>query len=258
MSIQTNSYLLADPVLRKKEEARLFEQATLLFGLEMKQILRDLPKDDQLTIIDLGAGNGTYLSCFENHFKRAELIAVDKNEYLIEQGKIRHPNIHFIKKDVLEFVSNDVLNKPRIIFVLRFVLQHMNPKYIETLITDLRNNFGGHKLIVIDVNDKKFEDGGNSLIKKMHDDLVFKQHQNGGNRYVTEVIDKLLGKLEMNVVKVEDIFYSTNNIEISMFNNIFLELLFMNSKEEIAHDHLARLELTRNVAFYSRVQVIDL
>lgn len=248
------SYMLQDDTIKVKEEQRLFDQAEGLFEIEFNGFDFATFFGTSKRLVDLGAGNGAYLSCFARYQPALQLIGVDRNKFLIEQGAKRSGAVAFIERDIFEFIRDTSLEVDTV-FLLRFVLQHLDNDFCEKFVSLLIKNHSGKKLIVIDVDDSKVE-CGDPLLKSLHNNLIEKQHSRGGNRNIAQTIAKVFQRNGAKILSEKEIRYDSKILGREKMNEIFLELLLINSKTVLMNED--RSKLADQLSFYSKLFLIQL
>lgn len=255
----SKSYRLENDLIKKVEEKRLHEQAMCLFNIEISKI-QELFSEKINRIVDLGAGNGSYLFNLGNTFHAKELLAIDHNVYLMEQGKQRFPSVNFIESDLIGFVQN-LDFRDSTLFVIRFVLQHLSQDYIVELFETLTKMHPKSFLLVIDVDETGFiNQNSNAKISQLHENLIKIQHSNGGNRYIGNELPKIINKMELKLIGMSELRYSLSNLSLENFKNIFLTMLLLNAQslklEKLSEEE--KTEMVEGVAFLSKIFVLEL
>jgi hypothetical protein len=244
------SYQLKDKEVRELEESRLARQATALFSLEMTGlepfILRQFS-----SVTDLGAGNGSFLKCFQSIKSTLKLKAIEYNSYLIDQGKSRNSGIEYVESDILTYLEKNPISQDSLI-LCRFVLQHLKSDGVLRFFDMLKLHCSGRWVLLIDADDGLFNDGGNAILRTMHDNLLNKQHRLGGNRRIGAQLGELIKNLGAKNIEEKLVEYSLKQLTNDDFQNIFMELLRINSDEKIRPTKFELQNMAAGAIFFSR------
>tara|TARA_R110000868_G_scaffold15443_10_gene70440 strand:- start:2707 stop:3420 length:714 start_codon:yes stop_codon:yes gene_type:complete len=105
--------------------------------LGVKKILSNLVTDKEITIVDVGCGNGDMLRTLAHYGKKNnlnfKLIGVDANNFTINHAinlSVNYPNISFICEDIFGEVFNELKYD---IVLCTLTLHHFKNKEIENL-----------------------------------------------------------------------------------------------------------------------------
>lgn len=124
--------LYMNPCYSKFGSEILFKESGKSFGAPMWKyekrinwILDNTNLSEKTTILDLGCHEGELLSMFPYSFKK---VGVDINQFSLNAGKKKYPDIHFIKSDLEKNLYFE--DKPNVITMIH-VLEHLsNPQAV--------------------------------------------------------------------------------------------------------------------------------
>ena len=193
---RSRSYLLTDPGHRRGEAERLDRQARLLFPLEREALAKHGIAAGS-TLLDLGCGQGTFLSLIAGAFPGVRCIGLDRHPQLLEEARTR-PGIAAV-------ATCDLANPPALLRLLRehqpdavlcrFVLQHMSPEERKSLLVTLAEHALRRPLrvVLVDVDgSSSFFDPPSPLLTEAREGLGELQARNGGDRKIGARLDALL------------------------------------------------------------------
>lgn len=107
--------------------------------LGVKKLLHDLVHSNEITIVDVGCGNGDMLRILANYAKKnnlkLKLIGIDANNFTINHAinlSINYPNISFLCEDVFGENFNELKYD---IILSTLTLHHFKKEEIEKILT---------------------------------------------------------------------------------------------------------------------------
>lgn len=182
----SRSYLLKDAQVFASEVERLKTQAQMFFALEQKCLV-DLHFPAPSRILELGCGNGYYLSLWSQAFPLARCAGIDRNSRLLELAHKELPQAQWVEGDLLdqEGLSRLLAHFKPDTVLLRFVLQHLNSEECSGLLLFLaaKCNELGFRLLLIDPDDSAIGLQPDSPpLRAAIEGVMRKQSQNGGDR----------------------------------------------------------------------------
>ena len=108
---RSQSYLLNDPSIFENEEKRLSKQSSILFDAEKNELLSHLTDRSIDCILDLGCGNGTFLSLLAQQLPNmCRFIGCDRNIELLNIASKIVPAAKFHCVDIFEDRKSTRLN----------------------------------------------------------------------------------------------------------------------------------------------------
>jgi SAM-dependent methyltransferase len=185
---RSRSYLLEQPQHRTAEAERLDLQARALFPLE-RDALSSHGLTSGQTIVDLGCGQGTFLSLIAQAFAGTRCIGLDRNAGLLAEARTRAGIATVAPCDLADPAALLVeLERHRPDAVLsRFVLQHMLPAERHSMLRTLARYAVRCPLrvVVADVDSAtSFFEPPSSLLTEARDALGALQARDGGDRKI--------------------------------------------------------------------------
>lgn len=152
--------------------------AVTLSGL--KSLLKDWPKNKQMTIVDLGCGNGDMLRAIADYGKkkayRFVLIGIDANAFTLNYAEALsgdYPEISYVQKDILasdyDGISCDVVLSTLFLHhftdkeIDRLLSQHLKKARLAVLVNDLHRHRLAYylfKLIALGIQNKMVKNDG--------------------------------------------------------------------------------------------------
>ena len=163
----------------------------------IKKLIKNIPHQNEICIIDLGCGNGDMLRCLadyglDNHYN-FKLIGVDANAFTVNYAKknsIQYADIDYLSEDIFNFPFDDFkidivlctltlhhFKDEEIIRLMKTVVRHAQ---IGTIVNDLQRSKLAYKLFqilcfVFRLNKMSRQDGLISILRgfKKTDLLAF-------------------------------------------------------------------------------------
>jgi SAM-dependent methyltransferase len=185
---RSRSYLLEHPQQRTAEAERLDLQARALFPLE-RAALADHGLTSGQTIVDLGCGQGTFLSLIAEAFAGTRCVGLDRNAALLAEARTR-PGIAAVAAcdlaDPAALLLELERQRPDAV-LSRFVLQHMSPPECDSLLRTVARYAARHPLRVVlaDVDSStSFFEPPSALLTQARDALGAMQAREGGDRKI--------------------------------------------------------------------------
>ncbi|MFY7672115.1 methyltransferase domain-containing protein [Tenacibaculum sp. MEBiC06402] len=109
----------------------------------VKQLLKNQPKDQPITIVDLGCGNGDLLRIIAKYGRKKgytfQLLGIDANKFTLEyamQLSKKYPEITYLEQDVL---SEEFKEQSYDIALSTLFLHHFTNEEIENILEVLQN-----------------------------------------------------------------------------------------------------------------------
>lgn len=110
----------------------------------IKTLLKDKPIESEISIVDMGCGNGDMLRVvaefgLKNNLK-LKLTGIDANEYTLNYARSlskEYPNIDYLK---INIIDNQALNMKADIFLYTLTLHHFKDEEILKILSNLNRN----------------------------------------------------------------------------------------------------------------------
>jgi hypothetical protein len=181
-----SSYLLDNEDTLAREKIRLVHQARVFSKVEFP-VLAGLGISFA-RVLDLGCGNGAYLSLLREEFRVDEAAGFERNTDLITQAASLDPSLRMIHGDLLDAVAlrSAIAEIRPTLILLRFVLQHLGIRERRLVLESIRSEMPeGCILLLIEAEDSKIhcEPGHPALwasVKRVGD----LQESRGGDRNI--------------------------------------------------------------------------
>ena len=120
-------------------------QVSLFFPHEMQFLNEWEPWRQAQSVLDVGCGNGAYLSKLHSFFAEKSYSGIDVSSELIDVAKERYKEMNFIAEDFFSYKQEELSD----LIIMRFIIQHLNDfPAILTKAATLMNPDGG--LLVIE------------------------------------------------------------------------------------------------------------
>ncbi|MFL5812705.1 MAG: methyltransferase domain-containing protein [Bdellovibrionia bacterium] len=225
MNQRSQSYTLWDSKTLIAEELRLRLQAEKLFKYEKDSLASHGLKDGQ-TIVDLGCGNGFFLSLIGNAFPNCSLYGADRNSKLLERAQEFCPNAQFITLDLgnVEELKHKVKEIAPDFVYLRYVLQHMNVAEVSHLMRAL-SEVVCHVLL-IDGDDREITHlPANSSVQYLIQKKMERQATLGGDRTVGSRLSTILEEAGFTSVSETKLRFSSKEMGWESFRDILYPIL---------------------------------
>jgi SAM-dependent methyltransferase len=195
---RSRSYLLEQPQQRAAEAKRLDLQARVLFPLERGSLLEHGLAPGQL-VLDLGCGQGTFLSLVSQSFPGMRCVGLDRHPALLAEARTR-PGIAAV-------AACDLADPPALLRELerhrpdavlcRFVLQHMTPDERRSMLRTIAGHASRQpvRVILVDVDaSSSFFDPPSVLLAEARQALSELQARAGGDRNIGAYLAEHLGE----------------------------------------------------------------
>lgn len=217
--MSNHSYLLDTMDALHREKARLVRQAEVFSKLEFIEF-----KQNQLCferILDLGCGNGAYLSLIGAEFGASKVLGYERNPDLIRQGQDSFPEVDFFAGDLLDFETLRaclVGFRPTLV-LMRFVLQHLNPQQRAGILRTISETLPeGANLLIVEVEDAKircnrFHPALHGAIRRVGE----LQSERGGDRNVGALVWEEGRAMGLRAVLARDVLVSNSSLDPSEF-----------------------------------------
>jgi SAM-dependent methyltransferase len=193
---RSRSYLLEDARQRTAEAERLDLQARVLFPLERVALAEHGVGAGQ-TLLDLGCGQGTFLSQMAQAFGGMRCFGLDRNPGLLAEARSRPGIADVALCDVADppaLLQQLERHHPDLIFS-RFVLQHMSAGERDSLLRTVARYAARHPLRVVlaDVDAaSSFFEPPSPLLAEAREALGALQARAGGDRKIGGRLSELL------------------------------------------------------------------
>ena len=226
---RSRSYLLEDPRHRRAEAARLDRQARLLFPLE-REALGEHGVAPGQTVVDLGCGQGTFLSLIAAAFGGTRCIGLDRNAHLLALAAAR-PGIAAVAECDLadrEQLLRELGRHDPDVVLCRFVLQHMSPAERAAMLRALAEHGARRPLRVVlaDVDGaSSFVDPPSRLLQEAREGLTKLQERNGGDRRIGGRLAELLQEAGFHRIRTSRVRVSSDAVGFAAFWDSFGSLL---------------------------------
>jgi SAM-dependent methyltransferase len=226
---RSRSYLLEDPQHRRAEAERLAHQARLLFPLEREALrLHGLAPGHKL--VDLGCGQGTFLSLIAGAFPGTRCIGLDRNDdFLAEAAAL--PGIAAVARcdlaDPASLGRELERHEPDVAFC-RFVLQHMSPAERRSMLAALAAHARLHPLRVVlaDVDGaSSFVEPPSLLLAEARAGLNELQARHGGDRGVGGRLRELLQEAGFAQIETSRVGVASDTVGFNAWWRAFGSLL---------------------------------
>lgn len=185
---RSRSYLLEHSQQRAAEAERLDLQARVLFPLERQALVEHGLAPGQL-LLDLGCGQGTFLSLIAQSFAGMRCIGLDRHPGLLSEARGR-PGVAGVSvcdlADPPALLNELERHRPDVV-LSRFVLQHMSPEERRSMLLTLAGHGARRPLRVVlaDVDaDSSFFEPPSPLLAEARAALAALQAREGGDRRI--------------------------------------------------------------------------
>ena len=226
---RSRSYLLEHPQQRAAEAERLDLQARVLFPLE-RDALGEHGLSAGQTLLDLGCGQGTFLSLLAQAFAGMRCIGVDRNPNLLAAARTR-PGIAAVSccdlADPAALLQELERHRPDAV-LCRFVLQHMSPGEREALLHTLARYAARRPLRVVlaDVDSgTSFFEPPSPLLTEAREALAALQAREGGDRKIGARLAELLHEAGFTAVRTSRVCVTSDAIGFAAWWSAFGSLL---------------------------------
>lgn len=226
---RSRSYLLEHPQQRTAEAARLDLQARVLFPLEREALAEHGLAAGQ-TVLDLGCGQGTYLSLLAQAFAGTRCIGLDRNGHLLAEARAR-PGIAAVAAcdlaDPAALLLELERHRPDAV-LSRFVLQHMSAGERDSLLRTIARYAARHPLRVVlaDVDSAtSFFEPPSPLLTEARDALGALQAREGGDRKIGGRLAGLLREAGLAEIRTSRVCATSDAIGFAVWWSAFGSLL---------------------------------
>jgi SAM-dependent methyltransferase len=226
---RSRSYLLEHPQQRAAEAERLDLQARVLFPLERQALVEHGLAPGQL-LLDLGCGQGTFLSLVAQSFPGIRCIGLDRHPVLLSEARIR-PGIAGVwacdLADPPALLGELERHRPDVV-LSRFVLQHMSPDERGSMLRTIAGHLARRPLRVVlaDVDaDSSFFEPPSPLLAEAREALVALQARAGGDRKIGARLGELLREAGFADVRTSRICATTDAVGFAAWWAAFGSLL---------------------------------
>jgi SAM-dependent methyltransferase len=187
---RSRSYALEDARDRAGEARRLELQAQIGFDFEKPQLIaHGLPS--QGTMLDLGAGQGSFLKLIAKEFPGLRCVAVDRNPALLELARANVTSVAQCDLADAQALSKLLEAERPDAVLLRFVLQHMSAAERASLLGTLAAS--PVRVIVADADaDSSAFDPPSPLLSEAMNAVRELQERLGGDRRIGAKAEGLL------------------------------------------------------------------
>lgn len=227
---RSRSYLLEDPQQRTAEAERLDLQARALFPLEREALAEHGLASGQ-TLLDLGCGQGTFLSLIAQAFAGMRCIGLDRNAGLLSEARTR-PGIAAASDcdlaDPAALLQELERHRPDAV-LSRFVLQHMSPGERHSLLRTIARYAARHPLRVVlaDVDaGTSFFEPPSPLLVEAREALGAVQARDGGDRKIGGRLAGLLHEAGFADIRTSRVCATSDSIGFAAWWSAFGAVLY--------------------------------
>ena len=226
---RSRSYLLEHPQQRAAEAERLDLQARVLFPLERQALIDHGLAPGQL-LLDLGCGQGTFLSLIAQAFPGIRCVGLDRHSLLLAEARGR--------AGIADVSACDLADPPALLRELerhrpdvalcRFVLQHMSPDERRSMLRTIAGHAARRPLRVVlaevDAGSSFFEPPS-PLLAEAREGLAALQAREGGDRKIGARLAELLREAGFADVRTSRICATSDGLGFSTWWTAFGSVL---------------------------------
>jgi phospholipid N-methyltransferase len=237
------SYLLDTEDALNRERKRLVVQAEVFSEFEFK-VLSKIPKVSP-RILDLGCGNGAYLSLLGKFLNSKSLVGYERNAALIDQSEAMFPGARIYRGDLLdsEYLKKVTRLVAADMVLARFVLQHLSTAERFQILQSILQSINEDAFVVlVESEDSKiFCSHHNSELTRLIVRSGEIQAKRGGNRDIGSTLSDEVYESGFELLVNELVYISTDDVD----GNVFIPII--SSIWRTCEDSAAKSEVDANV-----------